>query len=789
MSAALIFANRISDSITRQVLLTLFCACMTFSVGTALAQSNQTGAEPAPPQKITLDLQDVDIRVLINTVAEVSGKNFIVDPRVKGKVSVVSGASLEPKELYNMFLAILEVHNFAAVESENVIKILPSNVVKQRPTPTLFAPSEQSNDEQITQIIQLKHAVVQDLVPIIRPLIPPTSHFAPHVPSNSVVLTDTAANIQRVLKIIRRIDIPDKRSNVHVVYLNKAQASELAATLTQLATSTADPKDAAAAGRVNIQPLDSINALVISAPDDQFDKIQALIDELDIARELAGDITVITLKHAKAEDLVSILSDVASSGGVEGGAGGDFSVQADESSNSLIIKASGSQLRSVQSVIEKLDKRRAQVFVETIIAEVSLDQAADLGVELNAGGPRTLGGAAAPIPDDGTPAPVAATVLGNLVDRSNPNQVLGTVSAASNPSGLNFSLIDFGRFNLDVIINALRTDTNSNILSTPTILTLDNEEAEIIVGQEVPFVTGQFNNGQNNQVTTDGDGVAQTTVGSSFQTIERRDVGILLKIRPQINDGDTIQLEVLQETSSIVPVAIAGASDLVTNRRSIETVINVDDGQIVALGGLISDDVVDTVQWVPFLGKLPIVGNLFRTKNKTAIKRNLMVFLKPRIIRSADELAKYSKTYYDEVRRDGQLSRLKSDQFLINNSDPSVLIEYEKSVGDDGLIGNEKRYKAAKSEKEPPRPLKHRLKGIFFGRDDIYDEDVDSDFRTEGELDDVELDSDAGIEVEELAPPAVELKPIDLSESIEPNDFESLEPAELLDSVIDPGQR
>jgi len=331
----------------------LVVACLTLSVGimpasaqTRSGNTNQQQANAANA-KVTLNLQDVDIRVLINTVAEVSGKNFIVDPRVKGKVSVISGASLDPDQLYDVFLSILEVHNFATVDSGNVIKVLPSNVIKQRPTPTLFTPTEETNDAQITQIITLNHAAVQDLVPIIRPFIPATSHFAPHVPSNSVVLTDTAANIQRVLKIIRRIDVPDKRANTHVVPLNKTKATDLATTLT---------------------------------------KIQALIDELDIEREIQSDVNVIYLKHAKAPDLVSILNDVTASSAQ--GASSDFNVQADEATNSLIVKASGSQLKAVQGVVDLLDLRRAQVFVETVIAEVSLNQQANLGIEWSAGGPR-----------------------------------------------------------------------------------------------------------------------------------------------------------------------------------------------------------------------------------------------------------------------------------------------------------------------------------------------------------------------------------------------------------------
>lgn len=719
-----------------------FAAASPYSVNSAYAQtpSSQNSGQNRGEAQVTLNLQDVDIRVLINTVAEVSGKNFIVDPRVKGKVSVISGASLGPDQLYDVFLSILEVHNFATVDSGNVIKVLPSNVIKQRPTPTLFSPTEDTNDAQITQIIQLKFAAVQDLVPIVRPLIPPTSHFAPHVPSNSVVLTDTAANIQRVLKIIRRIDIPDKRSNVHVVYLNKTKASDLANTLTQLVTTTADPKDAAAAAKLSIQPLDSINALVVSAPDDQFIKIQALIDELDIERELQSDVNVIPLKHAKAEDLVSILNDVTAT--ATEGAVSAFSVQADEASNSLIVKASGNQLKTVQSVVDKLDQRRAQVFVETVIAEVSLSQAADLGITWGAGGAR--GGT--PDTTDGDGNTVAGTSgLGNLIDRDT-GQIVGTGSIGQTfelaTGGFRAALEGFKKYNLDVIINAINADSDSTLLSTPTILTLDNEEAEIVVGQEVPFVTGSFNNGFNNNNNNNNDGNTGNTGGSlsgqGFQTIERRDVGIMLKIKPQISDGDTIQLEVEQEISSLTDETVGAASEPVTNRRSIEAIVQVDDGQVVVLGGLIVDDVTDGVSYVPVLGKIPVLGALFRNKRKRATKRNLMVFLKPRIVRTPEQLAAYSKSKYNDLRRDAKKASKNSSKFLIEDAQPAILQEYEKAEGE-GKLTTEREIRLSEEEKESKLPKKRKgiarlLLGPKKNREEPERPQSTGEFITEGEL-------------------------------------------------------
>lgn len=781
----------ISQRLIVSVLSALFTVASVSGVANAQnnrAQANQpANSESTAPDaqaQITLNLQDVDIRVLINTVAEVSGKNFVVDPRVKGKVSVISGASLDPEQLYDVFLSILEVHSFATVDSGSVIKVLPSNLIKQRPTPTLFTPTESSNDAQITQIIQLKHAGVQELNAIIRPLIPATSHFAPHVPSNSVVITDTAANIQRVLKIIKRIDVPDKRSSVHVVYLEKTKASELAATLTQIVAAGANPKAAGVTSKVSIQAFDAIGALVIGATDGEFAALQALIDELDIERKLDSDINVIYLKHAKAEDLVSVLNDLTQTQGQAAGApGGQATIQADEATNALIVKATGSQLQTMREVIEKLDRRREQVFVETIIAEVSLDQEANLGVTWGAGG--AIGGTPAVPATDGNPAVPATGGRGNIVSRDNPNQVLGTAAINTafelGTGGLNYSLLDFEKYQLDVVVNALRADTNSNILSTPTILTLDNEEAEIVIGQEVPFVTGRFNNGNNNSTTTDNQGnVINSSIGNSFQTIERRDVGIKLKIKPQISDGDTIQLEVLQEISSVAQTAVAGQADLITNRRSIEATVQVDDGQVIVLGGLIQDDVVDTVNRVPFLGKIPVLGALFRSKSKTAVKRNLMVFLKPRIIRNAEDLAKFSKVKYDEVRRDSEISRDNSSIFLIEDAEPPVLEKYENVIGD-GVVSSERRTKIAEDEKarkEGKRTSKWPSVKSLFGKKraaNDSDDNVGSDgepkseeFRTDGVINDLETTISEPIEWDRPVPTAVENSDNVISEPIAP---------------------
>ena len=676
--------------------LTLLCASTVFfSASFVSPLSAQTGAGQnvnKQDSQITLNLKDVDIRVLIDTVAEVSGKNFIVDPRVKGKVSVISGAPLQPEQLYDMFLSILEVHNFATVDSGNIIKVLPSNVIKQRPTPTLFGRTQDNNDAQITQIIQLEHASVQDLVPIVRPLIPPTSHFAPHIPSNSVVITDTTANIQRVLQIINRIDVPDKRANVRVVYLDNAAASDLANTLTQLVASTADPGQAGGSPKVSIQSLDSINALVISAPDDAYTKIRALIGELDIQREIKSNVNVIYLKHANAVDLVGVLTDVTSNSSENGAVPSDFVVQADEATNSLIVKAPPAEFASVKGIIEKLDIRRAQVYVEAVIANVSTDQMEQFGIDFDggdalAGSTRTL-----------------TNGVGVGDDVSNVNLT---------GSQFTYSLFNAGSDQLNVIIDALRSDTNSNILSTPTILTLDNEEAEILVGQEVPFVTGSFS-------STDGD-------GNAFQTIERQDVGIQLRIRPQINEGDTIQLEVEQEISSVVATELEDEADLITNSSSISAIVQVDHGQVIVLGGLTSDSVTDVITGIPVLSRIPLIGGLFRSQTKDVDRQNLMVFLKPYIIRTPGELERYSRVRYNQTRQAEQQSLKGSSKYLVPGAKPAVLDDYDSVTGD-GTFGTTRTRKLDQKyqEKELKEAEKEARKAAKESSDVVEEEIVET---------------------------------------------------------------
>lgn len=625
---------------------------LTLQVGLAIAQDDeQAGA--AGDDQITLNFQDVDIRALINTVSEITGRNFIVDPRVKGQVTVVSGSPLNADQIYEVFLAVLTVHNFSAVPSGGITKIIPNNIVKQEPTPTSYGEARVASEEQITQVYKLKHASVQELVPILRPLLPPTSHFAAHASSNTLVFTDTRANVRRILDVIGSMDLPDRGSNVRVVFLDHARATDLVTVLSQLATNFSVPQGEGGqpSRQVSVQADEATNALIINAPDSEYQLLQAVVDQLDVERPTQKDIHVMYLEYAKATDLVDILNQVSEglieTEGGEQAVARRITVQADESANALVIHARPKEFESIETVIKQLDVKRKQVFVEAIIAEVSFNKASDIGIEWQ----------------------------GARSDITSGGEVTGSTDFSDISGGLTLGFINDFMVNaagvvvpdLEIILRALRSDSHTNILSTPNLLTLNNAEAEIVVGQEVPFVTGQF-------TTPVSTGDQQADGVNPFQTIERRDVGLSLKITPQINAGDTITMEVEQEISNVSETRVQGASDLITDERRISATVQVDSGQIVVIGGLIRDDVLDSVEWVPVLGRIPIIGELFKRKSKSAVKTNLMVFLRPKIVEDAASMAESTRRKYDYIRDLSQDSQ-PGTRSMIHRRKPPVLPE------------------------------------------------------------------------------------------------------------------
>ena len=631
-------------------------------------------AAPVHTAEVTLNLKDADIGALISTVAEVTERNFIIDPRVKGKVTVISSRPMDSDEVYQVFLSILKVHGFAAVPSGEVIKIVPDVNAKQDGIPTASDGSPGRGDEMVTRVVQVDNVAAAQLVPILRPLVPQQGHLAAYPATNVLIISDRANNVERMLTIIRRIDqVSD--SEIEVITLQYASAVEVVRVLTSLKRATPAAKGAAAAagGDQVLVADERTNSVLLGGDRASRLRMRAIISHLDTPLDTGGNTDVIYLRYATAEDIVDTLLGVGKIEEQEAQQGkgkvtapkGAFDIQADEATNALVITAPPDIMRTLKHVITQLDIRRAQVLVEAVIAEVSEDTARELGVQWAFGG-------------SGNNSPVGIvnfTNSGSLIS----DVINGAADAASGgsfPSIVDNALLGFaktnGSFNYLAVMNLLASDANTNILSTPTLVTLDNEEAEIVIGENVPFVTGSFSSTGANDGAT-----------NPFQTIQREDVGLTLKIKPQINEGDALRLEIEQEVSSIAD-SVAGASDIVTNKRSIKTNVMVDDGEVVVLGGLIEEQIGESIQKVPFLGDIPFLGALFRSKTADVKKTNLMVFIHPVILRDAAVTESYTNSKYNYIRA-LQMQQDEDGVNMIPGKQHPVLPVMEEFSGEPGV--------------------------------------------------------------------------------------------------------
>ena len=608
----------------------------------------------AEGEEATINLRDVEIPVLIETVSRITGKSFIIDPRVKGRVTVITSSGVGPDELYETFLSVLQVHGFSAVPSfGNLVKVVPSNKAKQQPVPVIGEEEERSykkknkkrrdTDELITRVIRVEHVPAAMLVPILRPLVPSTGQLQAYGPSNTIVISDTAGNIDRLIKVIKRMDRADDEE-LEVVPLQYASAKDLARTIQTLQKSSIK----GAASKNKIAADDRTNSLLLSGDKSSRQQVRKIIAKLDTPQPLEEKTKVIYLKYAKAEDLAKVLTGFsktqkatkATKKGAAGTQKAEIDIQADESSNSLIITAEPDVQRNLAKVIRQLDVRRAQVLVEAIIAEVSADISKTLGANLGFSSTEGLLGGS------GTVAGVQA-LLGVLASgggtTSEQNAALAGVAPPS--GGGRLGLADnIGKNKFGLLIDALAGDGATNILSTPTIVALDNEEASIVIGQNVPFVTGS--------TTNNSAGLA-----NPFTTIERKDIGITLKIKPQINDGSSIRLDIEQEVSSL-GAAASSAAERITNKRSIKTNVMVEDGQVLILGGLMEDTFTDQLTKTPFLGDVPVIGKLFRSTTTEKRKTNLMVFIHPVIMRDVLTGDYYTNQKYKKLRKIQEISKV-----------------------------------------------------------------------------------------------------------------------------------
>jgi len=616
---------------------------------TAVAQSQGT---------ITPNYKDADLSQIIEAVSAVTGKNFIVDPRVKAQVTMLSATPMTPNAFYEAFLSILQVHGFVAVPSGDTIKILPDANARQIPGNDLPSRVSSTSDEIVTQVVAVKNVSAAQLVPILRPLIPQYGHLAAYPASNMLIISDRASNVNRVMRIIQRID-QQGDEEVDVVTLQHASAAEVVRVVNSLYSGGA-AAEGAGMPSVKVIADDRTNSVLVSGETSQRLRLKTLIAHLDTPLEAGGDTRVRYLNYADAEKIAAklreqiqgIVAVTTPSGGAAPGASsaplvgvgsgsGDKSVTiwAEPQTNALVVTAPPKVMRSVMAIVDRLDIRRAQVLVEAILVEMSVDKAMDLGVNWVVGDTDENG---ATLPAAGFINPIDGTGLGQIIQG-----VLNPSSVTSLPAGLTagFGEIVRGGTSWAALIRAIGGIGNTNIIATPSIVTLDNEEAEIKIAQEVPFITGQYT------TNTTGTGGNNNAFSNPFQTIQREEVGNILKITPQINESQSVLLKISQEASSIAANSKSVTdTDLITNKRTITTNVMVEDGGIIVLGGLISDEVRESKSQVPFLGSIPIIGELFKTRSVDKVKTNLMVFIRPRILRDGIDAAIESNAKYNFIR-------------------------------------------------------------------------------------------------------------------------------------------
>jgi general secretion pathway protein D len=611
--------------------------CTLAVLGASLASAQQV-------QRITPNFKDADITQIAEAVSAATGKNFIIDPRVRAQVTMLSSTPMSPAAFYEAFLSILQVYGFIAVPSGNVVKILPDANARQFPSIDLPDRVSATSDEIVTQVLDVKNVSAAQLIPILRPMIAQYGHLAAYPASNILIISDHSSNVNRIMRIIRRIDQVGG-SEPEIVPLANASASEIV----RVVNSLYQGANAAEGAAVKVVADERSNSVIIAGEQSQRLKLRALIAHLDTPLEAGGDTRVRYLHYADAdkiapklkEQITGIAQAAAGPAGAAGAAGGGSAQQqaeknamvwADPTNNALVITAPPKIMRAVMDIIDKLDIRRPQVLVEAIIAEVDVDKDAELGINWAAF-------------SNGQSIPA-----GSFVSPVGGTSIVDLAGAVQNPANVSTTLlqgttIGIGRIagtgvNFAAMLRAIRGDTNTNVVATPSAVTMDNQEAELKVAQEVPFVTGQFTN------TT---AVTGGTV-NPFQTIQREEVGTILKVTPTISpEGSAVMLKISIESSSIGQKP-AGAVDLVTNKRTITTAVLIEDGGVVVLGGLIEDNSVKGENRVPYLGNIPILGLLFKTRNATSTKNNLIMFIRPKILRDQAQAAYETDLKYNYMR-------------------------------------------------------------------------------------------------------------------------------------------
>ena len=697
---------KLSISKPRQFAITSIAGYALLIGTTALFHSNIQAQTPASPataaprrgEPVTLNFVNANIDAVARTMATLTGRNVVVDPRVKGTITLTTERPVSPAVAYSQFLAILRLQGFTVVNTAGLDKIVPEADAKlQGGAVSTEAPL--SGGQIATTIFKLDFENANNLLPILRPLISPNNTINVNPGNNSLVITDYADNLNRLGRIIAALDVANA-TDVEIIPIKNASASDIAPLVTRLLESSTPGTAATAEAsyRTTVIAEPRSNSLIVRAANAaRMGLVKSLVQNLDQplmngANGAAGNIYVVYLKNADATKLATVLraalagnastgqgslsqaaglssspsaglAQVTTGGSAPGGAVAPLSpsvgpstggqIQADPATNSLIITASEPQYRQLRAVIEKLDARRAQVYVESVIAEVNMNKAAQFGIQWQG-----------PI---GSKGDALIGLLGTNFGANGGNLIASAAAAAAGTplqpnAGLNLGVAakTGGVYFLGFLANLLQTTGAGNILSTPNLLTLDNEEARIVIGKNVPFVTGQFTNtggGNNGSV-------------NPFQTIERKDVGLTLRVKPQISENGTVKMSIFQEVSSIDPTSLNSPTGLITNKRSIESNVLVEDGSIIVLGGLLQDEYAGNVDQVPGLGDVPLFGNLFKSESRSRTKTNLMVFLRPVVVRDGTASSNLSLDRYDSMRTSQQQGQPKPSVMVPVNEGP-----------------------------------------------------------------------------------------------------------------------
>ncbi len=580
----------------------------------------------AQQDTVLLNHRGSDLEEVVEAVSRVTGRNFIIDPAVVTdlKVNLFGSQLLSPEEYYQAFLSMLSAHGIVAVPAGPVIRLSPDRTLR------IFAGVEagkSTTEELETRVLPVENVDAQSLVPILRPMLSTGAHLAAHAPTNIVIVSDRGSNVKRIVRVLQRIDLRNDQP-IEVVPLEHASARDIVRVLTEISEGTGVSYNLAIAD-------DRTNSILLGGDPVRRLELRALVAQLDTPLPDGGNTRVRYLNYASAENLAAQLSAQFSG---YGDAENKILVSADEDTNALIIDAPPAILRSILAVVDQLDIRRAQVLVEVLIAEVSADRANQLGVNWAAYDPQRILGS--------TDFPATGSSLRELVAGSLSDSDQGRAAAAralGPGAGFAVGRVRDEGLSFAALISAVENTNGANILGTPMLVTLDNQEATIRVGQNVPFLTGSYAGSGTNPSTADG-------LVRPFNTVARNDIGLELTITPRINQGDAVRLEIDQELSELAP-SVAGAVDLVTNTRNLKTAVIVENGGTLVLGGLIQEKIRESRQAVPLLGRLPLIGALFRASGQTREKTNLMLFIRPTILRDSAQADAASNVKYNYLRR------------------------------------------------------------------------------------------------------------------------------------------